>query len=445
MQKTHLCSLIAATFLISYSFIGFAGDANTEKAAELLKARDYKAAYQLLEPLESDKAGNVDYDYLFGVSAVETGNASRAIFAFERVLAVQPNNADARAMLARAYFIAGEPENAKAEFNNIQSDKLDPAISKLVKDNILAIDKATGQATTFAAYIDLGLGYDTNINSATSNGSIIAAGINPTIPLPLSNTSIETGSAYGVLSGGVSFKAPVAKDFTVFGGVQGSARSNRDTDAFNPSYIDTNVGVSYKKYIDTFTASVSRNDFDVNSVQFLKSTSYTGQWQRDVDDVNQVSIFAQLINLEYATQSVRDSRRKLLGAGWGHAFAGDKAPVIFLSAYGGKEEADNSSADYLASDDIYGIRAGGQFAVNYKTVAYANSSYENRSYDGQDPNFLAERHDKQYDFSVGVRYAPFPGLTVKPQFSYLNNDSNISLFGYERTVISINIRKDFNW
>ncbi|HSH97517.1 MAG: tetratricopeptide repeat protein [Methylophilaceae bacterium] len=441
MQKKHLCSLIAATFLISYSFIGFAGDANTDKAAELLKARDYKGAYALLEPLESEKAGNVDYDYLFGVSAVETGEATRAIFAFERVLAVQPNNADARAMLARAYFLAGEPENAKAEFKNIQSDKLDPAISKLVKANILAIDKATGQASTFAAYIDLGLGYDTNINSATSNGSVVIGGI----PLTLSNSSIEKGSAYGALSGGVSFKAPVAKDFTVFGGLQASTRTNWTDGTFDPSYTDVSLGASYKKYIDTFTASINRNDFNVNSNKFLESTGATAQWQREIDDANQVSVFGQYANLSYSGQSLRDAHRKVAGAGWGHAFSGDKAPVIFLSAYGGQEQATNSAFDYLASTNLYGVRAGGQFAVNYKTVAYATSSYENRTYDGIDPAFLTERNDKQYDFSVGVRYTPFPGLTVKPQFSYLNNDSNISLFGYERTVLSINLRKDFNW
>jgi len=443
MQKKRVYSLIAATFLFSYALTGFAADATTVKANELLKARDYKAAYALLEPLESEKSGNVDYDYLLGVSALETGNASRAIFAFERVLAVQPNNADARALLARAYFIAGEPENAKAEFKNVQSDKLDPAISKLVKDNILAIDKATGQASTFAAYLDLGLGYDTNINSATSNNTV--SGLNPGIVLNLNNNSIKTGSAYGILSGGVSFKAPIAKNLTVFGGVQGSARSNGENDTFDPSYTDTNVGVSYKKYIDTFTASVSRNDFDINSTKFLESTSYTGQWQRDVDDVNQVSVFAQLTNLEFATQGVRDSRRRLVGAGWGHAFAGDKSPVVFLSGYTGKEEANNPNFDYLSTNDIYGVRAFGQFAVNYKTVAYASSSYENRRYGAQDPTFLTERRDEQYDFSVGVRYTPFPGLTVKPQFSYLQNDSNIGLFTYERTVVSINLRKDFNW
>ncbi|HEY0268523.1 MAG TPA: surface lipoprotein assembly modifier [Methyloradius sp.] len=445
MQKKHLCSLIAATFLFSYSFLGFAGDATTDKATELLKARDYKGAYALLEPLESEKAGNVDYDYLLGVSAVEVGEASRAIFAFERVLAVQPNNQDARAMLARAYFIAGEPENAKAEFKNVQSGKLDPAISKLVQDNILAIDKATGQATTFAAFIDLGLGYDSNINSATSAGSIVAPGLAPGIPLTLNGNSIETDSAYGILSGGASFKAPVAKDFTVFGSLLASTRSNWREDTFDPSYTDVNLGASYKKYIDTFTASVDRTDFNVNSNKFLESTGITGQWQRDIDDVNQVSVYGQFINLTYPGQSPRDSHRKIVGAGWGHAFSGDKAPVIFLSAYGGKEDADSSSFDYLSTDTIWGLRAGGQLAWNYKTVAFATTSYERRSYDGADPSFLVERADRQFDISLGLRYTPFPGLTIKPQISYLQNDSNIDLFAYDRTVVSVNLRKDFNW
>jgi len=83
--------------------------------------------------------------------------------------------------------------------------------------------------------------------------------------------------------------------------------------------------------------------------------------------------------------------------------------------------------------------------LNYKLVAYASTSYEHRLYDGADPAFLIRRDDDQYDFTIGLRYLPIPKWTIKPQLSYIQNNSNIDLFEFDRTVLSVNFRRDFNW
>lgn len=79
----------------------------------------FSAAYQLLELLEADRAGDVDYDYLLCVAAVESGNSTRCAFALQRVLAINPNHKDARAEMAKAHYLLGEKDAAKAEFNNV--------------------------------------------------------------------------------------------------------------------------------------------------------------------------------------------------------------------------------------------------------------------------------------------------------------------------------------
>jgi tetratricopeptide (TPR) repeat protein len=87
-------------------------DAVTDRAAALLKRGDAKAAYELLLPLESQRAGDPAYDYLLGIAALDAGDPERAVFALERVLAQQPDNALARAEIARAYYVMGEREAA---------------------------------------------------------------------------------------------------------------------------------------------------------------------------------------------------------------------------------------------------------------------------------------------------------------------------------------------
>ena len=91
------------------------------------------------------------------------------------------------------------------------------------------------------------------------------------------------------------------------------------------------------------------------------------------------------------------------------------------------------------------MRVVGQMAINYKLVAFAGTSYEHRKYDEQDPTFLIARRDDQYDFNIGLRYLPGHNFTIKPQLSYINNRSNNDLFEFDRYILSVNVRKDFNW
>ena len=90
-------------------------DAITYEAAALLEAGDSQGAYDLLSPLEVDRAGDPRFDYLLGLAALETGRATEAVFAFERVLAVEPGNLLARADMARALAALNEMESARRE------------------------------------------------------------------------------------------------------------------------------------------------------------------------------------------------------------------------------------------------------------------------------------------------------------------------------------------
>lgn len=52
-----------------------------------MDAGEAAAAFALLEPLETSRAGDPEYDYLFGIAALDSSNPSRAVFALERVVA----------------------------------------------------------------------------------------------------------------------------------------------------------------------------------------------------------------------------------------------------------------------------------------------------------------------------------------------------------------------
>ena len=53
------------------------------------------------------------------------------------------------------------------------------------------------------------------------------------------------------------------------------------------------------------------------------------------------------------------------------------------------------------------------------------------------------RYDKQYDANFGINWHYDKLWTVRPQISYLRNNSNIVIYQFDRTDVSITIRRDF--
>ncbi|HUG75910.1 MAG TPA: tetratricopeptide repeat protein, partial [Burkholderiales bacterium] len=122
---------VAVAFAAS-SLVAFA-DELTDRARRLLQERQAQQAYQLLLPQESARAGDPEFDYLLGIAALDAGEPERAVFALERVLAVQPANHVARAEIARAYLALGERDTARREFETVRAQSI-PADAKATID-----------------------------------------------------------------------------------------------------------------------------------------------------------------------------------------------------------------------------------------------------------------------------------------------------------------------
>ena len=442
-------SKLIAVFLMAIFTVLISQNSHAEQDAVLIKAEslirqaDYKKAYQLLEPLEDARAGDMQYDYLFGVAGVESGNVTRGAFALERVLAVEPNHQDARAEMAKAHFLLGEKEAAKQEFNYVLGLEPDAKTKLSIEKLLTAIEKTKGTTTTFAAYLDLGLGWDSNVSSAPSISSI-SVPLFGGLAFALGKDAQEKSGNFMNLAAGISLNQPVNEQLAVFGAVNGNNRLNTSEKDFDNSALDFNGGLQLKLDKNLLSIAAQDNHFDLNAESFRRAYGATAQWIHDFDNSNQAGIFAQYTRLNYAGNDIRNAARSIIGINAAHVFQSDLNPVIFASIYGGKEESRDFSADFF-SHDIVGLRAGGQLNFNSQWQVFSSFGAEFRRHDANDPAFLIRRHDDQYDATLGLRYLPAPHWSVRPQLSYIKNDSNIDLNTFERKVISVNVRKDFKW
>jgi tetratricopeptide (TPR) repeat protein len=165
-------SRMALAVAIAASAFTALADELTDRAKVLLARKDAKAAYALLLRQEGRRAGDPEYDYLLGVAALDSGEYERAVFALERVLAVQPNNHVARAEIARAFLAMGERDSARREFETVRQQTIPPEAKASIERYLAAI--AASETTQIAGFVEFGVGSDSNVNSATDSPRGIA-------------------------------------------------------------------------------------------------------------------------------------------------------------------------------------------------------------------------------------------------------------------------------
>lgn len=438
------CRWVILTVSLSISSSLIASDDGLLSAADkLLKSGKAKEAYVLLVPHQSDRAGDQAYDYLLGIAALDSGRPNEAVFAFERVLAVNPNHLQARAEIARAYFATGEVAASQQEFETVQKQNPPKEVNATIQKFLDAIERArAGEKTTMRGYLEAAIGDDSNVNSAMSGNqfAIPAAG---GFIFTMGATGVKLHDTFSSVSGGLNVRHPLSPEWAVFGGASFNQRFNSSKDIFETKGMDGNLGVNLTKGDDNYSAAVQLQTFSVDNNRYRDAAGLTAQWLRNLDNSSQASAYLQYTDLSYPGQDVRNADRYVLGGAYARALGGEYTPVVYVGGYLGEESEQMANVPYLGHQ-LYGVRAGGELKINPQTTLFASASLEERSYGGQDPLFLVGRKDTQTDLRVGVSYILAQHWSITPQLGYTRNDSNVIINDYDRTIFSVTLRRDFN-
>lgn len=414
-------------------------DALTDRAKAMLARHEARAAYELLLPAEATRAGDPEFDYLLGIAAIDAGEAERAVFALERVLAVQPRNHVARAEIARAYLALGEREAARREFQIVREQSI-PADAKANIDRFLAAI-AAAETTRFSGFIELGTGYDSNVNAATSTAQIALPALGGII-VTLDPSSTERGDAFALLSGGVNLTHKLSEAWSVVGNAAGSARGHDDEKRFDQTLLEGSLGARWARGRNAITAGGQLQNFELDYESYRRTRGLVAQWQHSYDERRQASLFGQFSELRYPTQEIRDADRAVVGIAYGKAFTVTYTPVVFASAYAGREKELAEGVPHLGHK-LAGVRLGGQLRLGNGWSLLGSAAYEERQYGGPEPIFLVERKDRQADASAGVSYLFRANTTILAQVAHTDNDSNVAINKFDRTVGTLSVRVNF--
>lgn len=409
------------------------------QADQLISQRQASAAFDLLAPLEDERAGDPDYDYLLGLSALESGFGGIAAFAFERCLAVDPKNGPCRVQMARTHLALGETGAAREELQAVQASEPPREVNDLVTQYLGALTQREKEETRRVdAHIQIGTGYDTNV-SGTTDATVIAIPRLGGLPFTLSGVSTKQEDAFVQAKAGISLDQALSPAWRLLLDGSLDSRQYLDVDTFNSISTDASLGLGWMTGANSVQAKLQLQDYRLDEEAFRSLYGVLAQFQHAYSDKSAVSVYAQGSQIDYHL-GTPDAGRYTLGTGYSRALDTARATTVYAGLYGGAEESD--TAGIGLGQDFMGLRLGGSLALRAHLALTVALSAEQRRFDGISPLFLVEREDTGIDASLGAILKLSDQFSLKPTYTYSNSDSNTVLSDYDRHLVSVDLRYD---
>jgi tetratricopeptide (TPR) repeat protein len=411
------------------------------QADALIASHRAREAQALLQRHEAEGRGEVRFNYLLGVASIDAGDAAAAIAPLERVVGVAPGNLAARLELGRALYETKALERARAVFAQMARENLPPATRKAVSEYLAAIDQDLAAAARKAAHSlvlfgDLGAGYDSNANVATSESQFLG--------FTLNSQYVETKSSFAEVGAGVIRKDAVTPEIRV----TAVLRAARRTD-FEARFIDQTIalgGVEVERTRGATTASIGVNGLFGWLVQtphrLLYSVDGELAHRTEANYTLSASASAGVLDFRQEPLALQDVRRYLVGVArsrdkHGHAkrgghgkaqFAGRDRPRDDLSPYGNRRA---------------GVRVFGDWRLGRAGTWSGELAYLRTEFDGERGFFRGDRADDQYFALVRADFEDWPRRSwiVTPVLRFSAARSNIALFEYDRAEAMVFVRR----
>jgi outer membrane protein len=439
-QKTVFTACMLAFLLTCAGPIHAELDTLVRQARALLDQGQARQAFDLLEPQETPRAGDPDFDTVLGIAANETGQFTRAVFALERALSVQPENTRARAELGRALFSVGDTRASRRVLLEAKGGNIPQGAADTIDQFLQAIDRTEEAAgSNVKLYLETQLGYDSNINSGPGNPNVAVPAFGGAV-FTLTPSALETKASFVSLGGGVSGRYVLDPRWSLVGNLSGNTRGNAGQAAFNTRQLDLNAGASYRYEKHEFSGAAQLGTYALNGATARNQTGLVGEWTYRPDGFQQWSSYVQWGRLSYPTQQIRDADRAVLGTNYAYAFR--SGLLVFAGGYVGSEKERASAVPHLGHS-LLGIRLGAQKSVADTLALFASLGFENRNYGGPDPLFLVTRRDRQVNLNVGFNWVPASYWRITPQLSLTSVKSNIATSDFNKGLLSVTVRRDF--
>ena len=437
--------------------------ATIRTAAQLVRSKRAVEALAKLEPLAGRLAGNPDFDYVYGVAALEAGHPARASVALRRAVEARPGFHLARAELGRAYAAMGDLAGARREFELVRDADGLPALARdALGRQVIALDQALTQGppatlraqqtktqappprTRVSGYIENSLGYDTNVNAGPSSETLLIPALAGLGPASISPQNMPQKAAFYELAAGLSVSHAINEDTAVFANLVGNWHPLFDHNEFRTALAGGEAGVARQVgNLGIFSVAAIGQTFMMGDKAFRNIYGGAGQWRQRFADGWDAGLAVSWLGLEYPGMIGQNADRySLIGTLSKKWEQMPLQPAFSLTGTAGREVARSDGMDFLTFT-LLNARVGLETTWAPWLVAFVQAGYENHRHDADYPLFFVHRKDDLYQVLAGLEIKMTEQISLRPSVQYSQTRSNVDLFDQKRWISAMTMRWTF--
>ena len=401
----------------------------------------FQQAYSLGQQNLFDLEGDAEFDFLFGLAALETGRPDEAVFAFERIAYVYPDQQRVKLELARAFYMSNNLTASEQLFNEVLATNPGPNVSANIQGFLDLIEQRQNAVeSSFTWFVNSNIGSDSNINSATELGVIDT----PIGDVELGPNGQSIDDDFLDIGTGFTFNYPFDKNRSAYARANYNQHNNFSTNAFDLDVLSGEAGYAIIRDNVRMSMSGRIQRVDLDDQEFQSSSSILGGWQRNGNDGWSQGLTAAYTAVRYDDElnpdnDLRDVNQLLVSGTLG------KASGRFLhnvSVYFGDEDARQSLGENNAQT-FYGIAFSEQFQFRPGHIPYFRLSFHKSENKAEAPVFNIDREDDTFSTSLGWIWQFARNVNITTDVTYTENDSSIDLYAYDRVKYQTGLRYQF--
>ncbi len=427
--------------LLLYASVAIAEETtDLDQARQLLTAGKAEQAVVLLKQDMLRLAGSENYDYLLGKALYQAGHAGEALFAFDRVLMVAPNNVEVRLLAARINLERGDPIQAGELIKSVSAQRLSAEQQQeLERMRGSAAIPATGGGTSVQGYVLAGIGWDSNVTSGPSQTALLIPGISTTSLTSLGSAS-KNGDMGTRMEVGVSVRKAIGEDTWLTGNTSIHQGINNTRKDMQEGIFTLDLGGLHRIGHDFFGASVLAQDFLLGNRGYRNALGTSINWVHPLANHATLTSYFRYLNSTYHN-AIDDTTRKVGGV-MRDATIANGAKTLQYGLYVGTEDAKDPTKPQF-SYHLFGAHVAGNLRVSDALLLSAGVVCEFQRHLAAEPLYSVTRHDSDYIVGVAADYHLSGRWHFIPQYTHTRNVSNVGLYQYSRNTILLQIKWDF--
>jgi hypothetical protein len=286
------------------------------------------------------------------------------------------------------------------------------------------------------SYLQVGTGYDSNVNAGTSASQMEALGG----PVPLTDPAArETGSSFTQIMAGTQWVRRVDASLAVFAGGDFDAKNNPAASVYDTANLGVYAGFSQSQGPGLYRMTLSESQFLLDGQKYRNTLSLTGEGQYTLEAGYLLTGVAQYAELSHGTANVmRDSRLTTLGGGAQKTWAAPWRPTLGLQLTEAQERNLHMRDDL--SRDATTVRLSLALSPSERLGLTAGLSSQHNLFAQADLAIGTAREDQTQVLDLGLNYLWSRNWLLRADAQLTDNASNQALYSYRRTFVGLHTR-----